>query len=529
MITMPVLWDEDKVMNKLHYRTYLRPSFYFCLISVIALSGIIFPRAHLSALARRHVKGKPPARISLQFFDRDEKPLSAGKALDRLDGLKGRKEATALVKLSDLQVIASGVVSKDGNELVFDVPAEPAGLAVNWPTRRGYSLLILDNGGAGFSSPGTINFTYQAALDTRRRLNEALAARPDYARSEAFQMVYARAAEHLNLATSASSEPVRGKEGYLALDDLAEAFDSMLAEYGIVYRKSHLGQLSPWMGVTLDNIKNFSDSLTIADSATKPYSWIRIVFDYGQQPGSYDDVVKEAHDRGFKIIGAPIDSQAAKKYVTTESYFERMKSFVEHFPVIDAWEVANEVNGDWLITKPEDRDGKPFGSLADKINLSAKYVRDHGAKVVVTLYWQLTTDPEFTTFNWARANLSPSIRENIDVVLLSMWVEDAPMGIAFDQVMRTLQYEFPGKYIGLGELGYWGDGTPKAWWAYDERDRDVGRRRVAAQYYSAALGYERSIGGSFWWYFYKDVVKKKDVDLREAITNITKALNAGTR
>lgn len=504
-------------MSKFHRRKYLRASFYFRLINATALSLIIVSAAQISAIARMHVRSSPPARISLQFFDRDGKPLSAGKALDQIDGLKGRKEATALVNPSDLRVIVSGAVRKDGNELVFDVPAAPAGLAVNWPTTRGYSLLILDNGGAGFSSPGTINFTYQAALDTRRRLDEALAARPDYVRSGVFRTAYGRAVEHLKVAASTSSEPVRGKEGYLALADLAEAFDSMLAEYGIVYRKSHLDQLSPWMGVTLDDIRNFSDSLTIADSATKPYSWIRIVFDYGQRPGSYDDVVKEAHDRGFKIIGAPIDSQAAKKYVTTEDYFERMKMFVEHFPVIDAWEVANEVNGDWLITKPEDRNGKPFGSLADKINLSAKYVRDHGAKVVVTLYWQLTTDPEFTTFNWARANLSPSIRENIDVVLLSMWVEDAPMGIAFDQVMRMLQYEFPSKYIGLGELGYWGDGTPKAWWAYDERDRDVGRRRVAAQYYSTALGYERSIGGSFWWYFYKDVVKKRDVDLREVI------------
>jgi hypothetical protein len=518
-----------KTMSKFHRRKYLRPSFYIRLINAIALSLIVVSAAQLFAIARMHVRSKPPARISLQFFDRDGKPLSAGKALDQLDGLKARKEATALVNPSDLQVIVSGAVHKVGNELVFDVTTVPAGLAVNWPTRRGYSLLILDNGGAGFSSSGTINFTYQAALDTRRRLDEALVARPDYSRSEAFRTAYARAVDHLKLAAAASSEPVRGKEGYLALDDLAEAFDRLLSEYGIAYRRAHLGQLSPWMGVTLDNIDNFSNSLTIADSATKPYSWIRIVFDYGQRPDSYNDVVKEAHDRGFKIIGAPIDSQAAKKYVTTESYFERVKSFVEHFPVIDAWEVANEVNGDWLITKPEDRDGKPFGSLADKINLSAKYVRDHGAKVVVTLYWQLTTDPEFTTFNWARANLSPSIRENIDVVLLSTWVEDAPMGIAFDQVMRTLQHEFPGKLIGLGELGYWGDGTPKAWWAYDERDRDVGRRRVAAQYYSAALGYERSIGGSFWWYFYKDVVKKRDVELREAITNITKALNAGIR
>ena len=516
-------------MRKLYNRKFSGPRVEFRLFGAIALSLITVSGTQYSAPARTYVRSMPPARITLQFFNREGKQLSAGTALDRIDGFKDRKEATALVNPSSLQVMASGVVHKIGKELVFDVPAGPAGLAVNWPTTRGYSLLVLDNGGAGFSSPGTVNFTYQAALDTRRRLDEALAARPDYVRSEAFRAAYARAAEHLRNAASASSEPVRGKEGCLALDDLAEAFDIMLAEYGTAYRRAHLDKLSPWMGVTLDDTENFPDTLAVAESATKPYSWIRIVFDHDQQPGSYDDVVKDAHDKGFKIIGAPIDSQDAERYVTTESYLERMKSFVDHFPMIDAWEVANEVNGDWLITDPKDRKGKTFGSLADKVNVSASYVREHGAKVVVTLYWQLTTGPEFTTFNWARANLSPSIREKIDFVLLSTWVEDAPMGIAFDQVMRTLQREFSGKYIGLGELGYWGDKTAEAWWAYDEHNRELGRRKVAAQYYSAALGYESSVGGGFWWYFYTDVIKKKETDLKSEITAITRSISSGTR
>lgn len=367
------------------------------------------------------MRATPPAIISLQFFDRAGKRLSAGKALDLLDCIKdNRKDATALVDPSRLQVMASGVVRKAGDELVFDVPAHAAGLAVNWPTTRGFSLVILDNGGAGFSSPGTINFTYQAAVDTRRRLDDALAARTDYARSEAFRSAYARAIGHLNTAASASSESERGKEGYLALDDLAEAFDTLLAEYGIAYRKAHLDRLTPWMGVTLDDTTDYTTSLTAAKGATGPYSWVRIVFDRKQQPGDYDDVVNAAHNAGFKIIGAPIDSYDAARYVSTEDYLQRVKMFVDHFPTVEAWEVANEVNGDWLITKPGDLHGRQFEPLADKVAATAKYVKDHGTKVVLTLYWQLTTNPEFTTFNWARTNLPTLVRANIDVVLLSM-------------------------------------------------------------------------------------------------------------
>jgi hypothetical protein len=103
------------------------------------------------------------------------------------------------------------------------------------------------------------------------------------------------------------------------------------------------------------------------------------------------------------------------------------------------------------------------------------------------------------------------------------------MGIAFDQIMRSLQHEFPGKLVGLGELGYWGDRTAKAWWAYDERDRGLGRRRVATQYYAAALGYEYSIGGGFWWYFYTGMVKHKDDELKAAITAVTRGVTSSTR
>lgn len=516
-------------MRKHYHRRLLWPQVNLHYLTTFVLSLLIFSGTHHSVHARTRVKATQPAVVSLQFFDRAGKRLSAGKALDLLDGVKdNRKYATALVEPSTLQVMASGVVRKAGDDLVFDVPARPARLAVNFPTTRGYSLVILDNGGAGFSSPGTINFTYRAALDTRRRLDDALAARTDYARSESFRAAYARAVAHLNTASASASEPIRGQEGYLALDDLAEAYDILLAEYGVAYRKSHLGRLAPWMGTTLDDTTNYPVSLKVAKDTTEPHSWIRIVFNHDQQPGDYDDVVTAARQAGFKIIGAPIDSYAAARYVTTDAYLQRVKMFVDHFPAIEAWEVANEVNGEWLITKPGDLGRQQFEPLSAKVAAATDYVHGQGDKVVVTLYWQLTTGPEFTTFNWARANLPTPVRAKIDAVLLSAWVEDAPLGLGFDQVMGALQQEFPGKLIGLGELGYWGDGTAKAWWALDERNRELGRRRVAAQYYAAALGYEYSVGGGFWWYLYTDMVKNRDNDLKAAITTVTKGLTPST-
>ena len=46
---------------------------------------------------------------------------------------------------------------------------------------------------------------------------------------------------------------------------------------------------------------------------------------------------------------SPIDSYYAKGY-TRDGYLNRMKLFVDAFPEVDAWEVANEENGNWLGT-----------------------------------------------------------------------------------------------------------------------------------------------------------------------------------
>jgi hypothetical protein len=436
-------------------------------------------------------------------------------------------ETDVLIDPTNLAVITKHPLRPVGNNLVFNVSgAPPVALAVNWPTATGYSLLILDNMGKGFASPGTINFTFQAAKDSRKRLDDALAARPDYRRSNQFQLLYDSADKHLQAGNASTDERVNGSEGALALDDLTRATDLLLSEYGIQYAKAHAAVAPPWIGVTIDDIGHYQRSLDVAKKITEPYTWIRIVFDPESKIGDYDDVVAAAKRVGLKVLGLPIDSHAAAKYVTTQDYVERVRAVVGHFPEVDAWEVGNEVNGKWLITAPSQvPSGKAFGPVSEKINASARLVRQMrpGAMSVLTLYWQLGTDePQWSTFNWARANLLASTRDSINVVLLSTWVDDAPMGLAFDRVMRELRAEFPGKQIGLGELGYWNKDTSKAWWAYDT-NVDKARKRIAEQYYPASLGYEKSIGGVFWWYF-KQEMADHDTPLRSVVVNLTNGI-----
>jgi hypothetical protein len=90
------------------------------------------------------------------------------------------------------------------------------------------------------------------------------------------------------------------------------------------------------------------------------------------------------------------------------------------------------------------------------------------------------------------------------VVLVSLYQEQAPMGVFFDRMMLTLRREFPEQKIGIGELGYWIPGQ-QFWWAFSKDDPNgAAKRATASQYYHAALDYAGSVGGGFWWTYIED-------------------------
>ncbi|WP_433512122.1 hypothetical protein ACQP2T_51530 [Nonomuraea sp. CA-143628] len=468
--------------------------------------------------------------VILKFYDTagNGTELSADQAKTAMYGTGG-SDSDALLDPVTMRVVADYPLYDGGSPTRwrFDLPDQAAAFAVNWPTSRGYSTVIVDNGGGGFTSGKTIVFNYEAAKDAKRRLDAALAARPDYVRSTAFGTALADAVGNLNSAGAATTDADRGKYGQRALSAVNTANDLLLSEYGPAYAKAHATQ--PWMGVTVDDTTTYPSWATLAKKLTQPYGWVRIVFDPTADKGNvehYRGAVKAARDAGLHVLGQPVDSTFASGY-TRARYLARVKAYVDAYPEIEAWEVANEVNGCWVDIKGDDcENGQPVATddrIKNKIADAAAYVRSKGAKVVVTLYWQLGTDKaEWSTFTWARANLPASTRQNIDVVTLSTYVEDAPMGLAFDQVMRTLQTEFPNQRIAVGELDYWSADTTKAYWAFDKSDTLAGRRAVAAHYYAASLGYPRSVGGAFWWYFVQEV--PGDTALQNAIRSVADKL-----
>lgn len=195
------------------------------------------------------------------------------------------------------------------------------------------------------------------------------------------------------------------------------------------------------------------------------------------------------------IVGQPCDSTYDKQ-LTTKQYLANLQLCVKTFPQIQYWEVGNEVNGDWLSP-----------TIVEKIITAIDFLAIYPTKLVIlTLFWQINTaTTQNGVFNWCSANLPLTTRNKINIITLSIYPEQAPLGIAFDQVYSTLKYMFPTSLVAVGELGYWIP-NQRIYWAMNQKDPlGKAKQMVADYYYRTAFGYNWSIGGGFWWTFCDDV------------------------
>jgi hypothetical protein len=454
--------------------------------------------------------------VTLLFFDRNGTALTPTQVRSISNNGGVGYNSDFLLDPANMRAISSGPLYTSGTNLAFNIPSRPVALALNWPTLpNGFGLVILDNGGAGFSSGATINFCYQAARDIRKKLDAAIAARPDYVPSTKFNTAYQAAAAQLASVDAYSPENTKGKAGQLALDQLGIAYDTLLQEHGPIFARNNKSTLTPWLGFTIDTVSNYQANLDLAASLTAPFGWIRVVFDAGQGPSTYTALINYAKSKGLKVLGQPVDSSYDRQY-TRAQYKQRFIDFITAFPQIDAWEVGNEVNGTWLSS-----------DIALRIADAAQEVRNRapGKLTYLTLFWQINTDTVANSmFTWVANNLPASTRSLLDVVTFSQYQEQAPMGMAFDQVMKTMRAEFPNSKIGLGELGYWIAGQ-RFWWAYNQTDPTAAKLAISEIYHGAVFDYPGSIGGVFWWEFITDF--KSNPAMQATVTKVRDILNAG--
>lgn len=110
--------------------------------------------------------------VRLSVFDATGHALSFADTIDIItNGGKGwRNDAT--YRSGDGTIVDQPALFNDGGEPEFRLTELGVGLTLAWRTAHtGYSTLFIDNLGSGFSSGGTVNLTYRAALDYRAKLN----------------------------------------------------------------------------------------------------------------------------------------------------------------------------------------------------------------------------------------------------------------------------------------------------------------------------------------------------------------------
>ncbi|MCU1450605.1 MAG: hypothetical protein JWP02_2775 [Acidimicrobiales bacterium] len=385
------------------------------------------------------------------------------------------------------------------NDPAFTWPGKATSLALAWPTSDGYTNLIVD-----FPGPGTYNFTYVAATQMLANLQKMVDARPGYVPSAAYRQAVTTAGARINSAATATTEMSQGALGAQALDSAVRATTLLLSEYGTQYAKAQRASFRPDWGVTFDSVPGQSAFQSVRDlvGGDPRDGVIRIVFDRAEPASYYVGAVNTAHANGLRVVGQILDSSdmAAVDLLTFQ---QRVQSYVTALPTVDTWEVGNEVNGSWLGT-----------DVAAKVSYAADFVKKHTkARTLVTLYWQLGEDDvAHSMFNWVAANLPAATRANIDDVGMSMYVEDHPMGAAFDRVMSTLHATFPTQRVGVTELGYWEADLGHTWWWGSSTDNTgAGRQAVAKLYQSAVMGYPYSSGGAYWWYYLQEAAARGGV------------------
>ncbi|MBI5503938.1 MAG: hypothetical protein HY899_04005 [Deltaproteobacteria bacterium] len=439
------------------------------------------------------------ATVVLHAYDEAGTLLSTQAFLDRTSAApKGwRNDLTYLI--SDGTAVAHTPIYDLAGLPALDIAAGGTGLAVAWSTENaGYSTLLLDNLGAGLAA-GTVVFNDLAARDVRAKLDAARARRPAFVPSAAYTALDNEANALLVAAAGAGTESERGRLAQEALDRLIQAFEVLLHDHGL--QRARSAPLGEWWGVTVDRVNNYPSVLASVSDLVENVAGravVRIVFDEGVAAVDYDAIVAAAQAAGLRVMGQILDSFAMSSY--TQAGFEaRVREYVDHFPQIDLWEIGNEVNGEWL-----------GAGVAAKIAYAADYVKtkDPSDTTVLTFYWQMGTagGASTTLFQWIADNVGAALRADTDVVALSTWIGDAPLGVAHDEVYERLHALFPAQRIVMGELGYWSQGTTKAWWWRSQVDpTGAVRRALAEQMYLANLSFDYSDGGVFWWYYYDEM------------------------
>lgn len=363
----------------------------------------------------------------------------------------------------------------------------PFTLSLAWPTSHGYSALMAD-----LEGPGSYDLHEVAArtLHNRQLARIQAGPQPDDAIAAARNTTEAELVRCKSLGIG----PAKGASAVRCLELAAEA--QLMLDRALTARTP----ASAFIAVTFTRVPSAAEITALsAITGGRRTPAVRLVVSDLKEVADWAQTIDAIHAVGGQAIVQVCDSEQLRTLSATQ-YEERLTTLLARLSAADAWEVGNELGGNWLGEDPVGR-----------TTLAARRIREIGKPTLLTLYYQLgQDDEEHSTFTWIQRNLKPELVDLIDVVGLSIYPQDHPLGTAADRVMTTFEKTFPGKRVSITELSYGGDGLKGPWWFGSATDQSRARRIVAEHLASVGLGRAQSWGAPFWWYYLEDEAGAKD-------------------
>ena len=285
---------------------------------------------------------------------------------------------------------------------------------------------------------------------------------------------------------------------------------------------------APIYGVTLDDVSNIN--AIVASLTHLPYKpTVRVVFDPGTTAAEYYPALVKLHSVAY-VMGEIMDSYYFP--VDSATYSARTKELVGTLKnVVDVWEIANEINGEWLRANPSGPTATATSqeqAIGQMVGNAYDIVKGAGGLVSVTMYYnddgkgtncyELSMDSWRT---WATNFLPSRVRQGTDYALFSYYpYQDCPgLSPTWTNDFKLLESIFPVAKVGFGEIGTSSIKAPT-----------TTQQTLLKTYYTLGAGQmasdPRYIGGVFWWNYAEQMLPYSTSSYWSLLNNTIKPLAA---
>ncbi|GLU30977.1 hypothetical protein Busp01_08190 [Trinickia caryophylli] len=263
---------------------------------------------------------------------------------------------------------------------------------------------------------------------------------------------------------------------------------------------------NPVYGVTLDDLSRLN--AIVNSLANLPYRpTVRVVFDPDTPASDYYAPLLRLHSVAY-VMGEVLDSYYFPTTLT--AYKARTQELVSALKgTVDVWEIANEINGEWLRAHPSGSDSvvnaeeTQIGQMVEAANT---IVKSAGGKTAITLYYNDDSKgnncwekPQDYWKTWATTFLSSTVRQSANYALFSYYpYQDCPgLSPSWTSDFAALESIFPNAKVGFGEIGTSDPAAPQ-----------TVQDKLITTYYPMVNSTTdpRFIGGFFWWYYAEEMI-----------------------